>query len=210
MEGNRSAHARAIVVLALGYLVGAAAFGRLPGPFLEEKLAARILVAFTLPTTALAIYVLFHSLWTHDRVRSSNGAFEATYFAIVLWALVFVVALHSLVMAVLTTAIEPMGRVSASRVVVVLLGALLIAIGNLLPRTRPNVALGVRTRRTLASAPLWQRVHRVGGYATVALGAVMACTGLVIGKQAMGAIISAAALAAAVAVAVSYHRYARA
>jgi immunity protein, SdpI family len=205
-------HARtvAIALLAVGYAAGLFAWRYLPGQFLAQRVSARLLVAFTLPTTALAIYVLFHSLWTHDRVRSSNGAFEATYFAIVLWALVFVVALHSLVMAVLTTAIEPMGRVSASRVVVVLLGALLIAIGNLLPRTRPNVALGVRTRRTLASAPLWQRVHRVGGYATVALGAVMACTGLVIGKQAMGAVISAAALAAAVAVAVSYHRYARA
>jgi immunity protein, SdpI family len=202
--------ARAIAVVAAGYLVGLAAYPRLPGPFLHERISARILVAFTLPTTALVIYTLFRSLWIHDRTRSGNGAFESTYHAIVLRALLFVLALHVLVMMQLTGAMDAGGlRVSAGRAVVVLFGLVLVAIGNLLPRTRPNVAVGVRTRRTLANALLWQRVHRAGGYATVGLGIVIAVTGLVLTHQTVGAVVSAAALVAAATVFVSYRRHAR-
>jgi hypothetical protein len=204
-------HARSIAVLVMGYLVGVIAYPQLPGPFLEHTLSARILVAFTLPTTALVIYTLFRSLWMHDRIRSGNGAFESTYHAIVLWTLLFVVALHVLVMIELTGATDAVGlRMSAGRAVVVLFGLALVAIGNLLPRTRPNVAVGVRTTRTLTNTQLWQQVHRAGGYATVGLGIVIAVTGLVLTHEKLGAVIGAAALFAAMVVFASYRKHARA
>lgn len=211
MAVKRHVHARAIAVLVMGYLVGLMAYAKLPGPFLELRLSARILVAFTLPTTALVIYALFRSLWMHDRVRSGNGAFESTYHAIVLRALLFVFALHALVMIELTGAMDAVGlRLSAGRAVVVLLGVVLVAIGNLLPRTRPNVAVGVRTTRTLANTQVWQQVHRAGGYATVGLGIVIAVTGLVLTHETLGAVISAAAFFAAMIVFASYRKHARA
>jgi len=201
----------AIAVLVMGYLAGLMAYPNLPGPFLDEKLSARILVAFTLPTTALVIYALFRSLWMHDRIRSGNGAFESTYHAIVLRVLLFVFALHALVMIELTGAMDAVGlRLSAGRAVVVLLGVVLVAVGNLLPRTRPNVAVGVRTTRTLASAQLWQQVHRAGGYATVGLGIVIAITGVVLTHEAVGAVVGAAAVVAAMVVFASYRKHARA
>jgi hypothetical protein len=210
MALRRDIQARAIAVLFVGYLVGFIAFPYLRGVFLEERLSARIMVAFTLPTTALVIYGLFRSLWKHDRVRTGNGAFEITYHAIVLRVLLFVLVLHTLVMIVLTGAIDTDGlRSSASRAVVVLLGVVLIMIGNLLPRTRPNIAVGVRTTRTLTNAQAWQQVHRVGGYATVGLGVVIALTGLVLAGESVGPVISAAALFAAVAVLVSYRKLVR-
>ena len=202
--------ARAIAVVAAGYLVGLVAYPGLPGPFLDQRISARILVAFTLPTTALVIYSLFRSLWIHDRIRSGNGAFESTYHAIVLRVLLFVLALHVLVMMQLTGAMDAGGlRLPAGRAVVVLFGVVLVAIGNLLPRTRPNVAVGVRTRRTLANAQLWQQVHRAGGYATDGHGIVTALTGLVLTHETVGAVVSAAALVAAATVFVSYRRHAR-
>jgi len=211
MAVKRHIRARAFTVLAMGYLAGLIAYPKLPGPFLDQRPSARILVAFTLPTTALVIYTLFRSLWRHDRVRSGNGAFESTYHAIVLRVLLFVLALHVLVMIELTDTMNALGvRLSAGRAVVVLLGVVLVAIGNLLPRTRPNVAVGVRTARTLTNARLWQHVHRAGGYATVGLGAVIAVTGLVLTHEALGAVIGAAALFAAMTVFVTYRKYARA
>jgi immunity protein, SdpI family len=211
MTVKRYVHARAVAVLILGYVVGVTAFPQLPGPFLDEKLSARFLVAFTLPTTALVIYTLFRSLWKHDRVRTGNGAFEATYHAIVLRVLLFVLALHVLVMLKLTGAMDAVGlRLSAGRAVVVLFGVVLIAIGNLLPRTRPNIAVGVRTNRTLTNTQLWQQVHRVSGYATVGLGIVIAATGLVLTHEALGAVVGAAALLAAITVLVSYRKHVRA
>jgi hypothetical protein len=211
MTAKRPIDAPAVAVIVLGYLVGLMAYPKLPGPFLDQRLSARILVAFTLPTTALVIYALFRSLWRHDRIRSGNGAFESTYHAIVLRALLFVFALHALVMVVLTGAIDAAGlRLSAGRAVVVLLGAVLVAIGNLLPRTRPNVAVGVRTTRTLNNTQVWQQVHRAGGYATVGLGVVIAITGLVLTHETLGAVISAAAFLAAMIVFASYRKHARA
>jgi hypothetical protein len=211
MAVKRHVPAAVIAVLMIGYLVGLVAYPNLPGPFLDEKLSARILVAFTLPTTALVIYALFRSLWVHDRIRSGNGAFESTYHAILLRTLLFVVALHALVMIVLTGAIDAVGLgLSAGRMVILLFGAVLVAIGNLLPRTRPNVAFGVRTTRTLSNTQLWQQVHRAGGYATVALGIVIALTGLVLTRETLGAVISAAAFFAAMIVFASYRKHARA
>jgi uncharacterized membrane protein len=214
---TRHVHERSIAVLATGYLVGLAAYPSLPGPFLDQARVARVLVAFTLPTTALVIYSLFRSLWRHDRIRSGNGAFEFTYHTIVLRVLLFVLALHALVMAELTGVLSAVGLdtsagrgMSAGRAVVVLLGAALVAIGNLLPRTRPNVAVGVRTRRTLSNPQLWQQVHRAGGYATVGLGIVIALTGLVLTHKTMGAVVGAESLVAAIAIFVSYRRHARA
>ena len=76
MATKRHIHAPAIAVLATGYVASLLAYPYLPGPFLDVSPSARILVAFTLPTTALVIYTLFRSLWKHDRVR---GESEATH-----------------------------------------------------------------------------------------------------------------------------------
>jgi hypothetical protein len=200
---------RAAAVVAVGYLIGVFAYPNLAGPFLQGRQAARILVAFTLPTSALVIHTLFRSLWRHDRVRSGNGAFESTYHAIVLRALLFVVALHAFVMIELTGATRAVGlHLSDGRPIVVLLGVVLIAIGNLLPRTRPNVAIGVRTKRTLTNTRLWQQVHRAGGYATVGLGIVIAVTGLVLTRETLGVVVGVVAAVAAIVVFASYRKYA--
>jgi uncharacterized membrane protein len=86
----------------------------------------------------------------------------------------------------------------------------LVAIGNLLPRTRPNVAVGLRTKRTLTNAQLWAQVHRVGGYATVGLGIVIGVTGLMLTHEVLGGVVGGAAVLAATVVVVSYRKYARA
>ena len=211
MTGRRQIHARSVVVIALAYGAGALAYPYLPGLFLEQHRLPRLLIAVALPTTALVIYWLFRSLWRNDRVRTGNGAFEATYQAIVFRALLFVVALHAIVMLLLTDAMDTMGiRSWGGRTVVVLLGLTIAAIGNLLPRTRPNVAFGVRTPRTLTNVQLWQQVHRVGGYTTVALGLAILIAGLVISNNGAGAFVLLAAGIAAAVVYVSYRRLANA
>jgi len=211
MTMKQHPRALAVAVLVTGYLVGLVAYPRPLVQFLEAAPTARVLVAFTLPTTALVIDMLFRSLWVHDRVRGDNGAFEATYHAIILRVLLFVVALHVVVMIQLTGAADTLGlRLSAGRTVVVMLGAGMVAIGNLLPRTRPNIAVGVRTARTLSNRALWQQVHRVGGYATVAVGTVTAVAGFVLRHDAVGPVVTAAALCAAATVFISYYRHARA
>ena len=211
MTARRQIHVRSIVVIAFAYLAGGVAYPLLPGLFLEEEPAMRVLIAFALPTTALVIYTLFRSLWLHDRVRTGNGAFEATYQAIVFRTLLFVVALHVIVMLLLTDAMDAAGiRSWGGRTVVVLLGLTIAAIGNLLPRTRPNVAFGLRTPRTLTSVQLWQQVHRVGGYVTVCLGVITAVTGMMVRPIAGVSAIFFGAVLASLIIFVSYRKYANA
>ena len=193
-------------VLAVAYAVGAVAFARPVPPFPTVALVARFMVAFGLPITATVIYLLFRSLWKHDTVRTGNGAFQATYRAIVFWVVLFVSILHVFVAAVLLGIADD--RAIASRAVVFLLGSLFIAVGNLLPRTRPNIALGLRTRRTLANVQVWQQVHRVGGYATVLWGCVTAIAAVAVSKDLLGGVLSLTAVLALGAVIVSYRRYA--
>jgi uncharacterized membrane protein len=121
----------------------------------------------------------------------------------------FVLALHLLVMSELTGLREAAGvRLSSGRAVVVLLGAVLIAVGNLLPQTRPNVAFGLRTSRTLSNAQLWQHVHRAGRYAAVGLGLVIAVAGVLLRDEAFGAVVAGAALLGGLTVMVTYRRHA--
>jgi uncharacterized membrane protein len=49
-------------------------------------------------------------------------------------------------------------------------GLTLIVIGNLLPRLRPNLVIGIRTSRTLTDRAAWAHTNRATGYATVGAG----------------------------------------
>jgi hypothetical protein len=209
MASTRAHHTASLVILVLGFVIGVPAFITPTGAFLEAELFPRFLVAFGLPLTAATIYLLFRSLWVHDRVRTGNGAFEATYQAIVFRVLLFVVAMHSLLVVALTDTMNVIGSHTwGKRVVVVMFGLTFVAVGNLLPRTRPNIAFGVRTARTLANTQLWQQVHRVGGYAAVAFGALVAIAGLMAPmRDVVAGVLSLAAVVAVFSVFVTYRRY---
>ncbi len=211
MATRRNLQVAPYVVIALGFLVGLAAYPNIPGNAIDQMTGIREEIAFALPMTTLVIYLIFRSLWRHDRIRTGNGAFEATYHAIVFRTMVFVFAMHALLMLALTDVMNVFGSHTwGKRVVVVMLGLAIIAVGNLLPRTRPNIAFGLRTRRTLTDARLWQQVHRVGGYTAVGLGVAILVAGLVITNNAAGGFVLLAAGVSAAIVYVSYRRLANA
>lgn len=60
-----------------------------------------------------------------------------------------------------------------STAILLALGALMVALGNYLPRVRPNYTFGIRTPWTLASEDNWRRTHRFAGPVFVVAGAVM-------------------------------------
>ncbi len=57
-------------------------------------------------------------------------------------------------------------------------GMLLIVIGNLLPRARPNWFVGIRTPWTLSSDRVWEKTHRFGGRVFVAGGLLITIAAL--------------------------------
>ena len=162
-----------LAVIAIAYLIGVAAYPRLPqaycGPGCSMPLA-RPLIAFALPSAIAVIVVFLGMLWRRDPIRDRDAHSEATYHAVMRTVVLFLLALHLAVLLALLSQLRLDVVRAVAHAVPVMFGATLIVIGNLLPRLRPNVVLGIRTQRTLGDRAAWARTNRVAGYATVATG----------------------------------------
>jgi hypothetical protein len=201
---------RAFTVILAGYAAGAAWFWRdrgLPRATASMELTSRVLIAFVLPTAAAVLLWLFHAIESRRPVCAREPGDCAATERIIFRFLVFIVALHGLVVVQLTEA--PWKQTWAPLLVFVLVGTLLVSVGNLLPTTRPNVLVGIRTPRSLRSRPFWMEINRVGGYVTVALGLVMIVAAVVLGYPLVGQVTIAAVLAAVGILVARYRRLVR-
>jgi uncharacterized membrane protein len=139
------------------------------------------MVAFLLPTAAAVTDVLLRGLCVrHPIDEPSSMNVLATYDAVMLRFIVFVMGVHATVLLALLGLLS--GPKWAAQIVPLMLGLTMISIGNLLPRTRPNLAIGIRTHRTLADRALWIRMHRSAGYMVVACGVVIVLSALAVPK----------------------------
>lgn len=157
-----------------------------------------------LPITAAVVWWVFRSL----RPANGDAAHQTTHMRIALSVIFFVMALEMLILA--TVSGLDWLRPWAPRMVVVLVGLLFIVVGNLLPRTRPNLAIGIRTARALADRRLWLQTHRLAGHVSVLFGVVVALAGLCAPGSAIGPIAGLSALVAMAVVATSYRKHSRA
>jgi uncharacterized membrane protein len=185
MRSFRSLHNSLIVA---GYALGAVAYSRLPEQIPPSwDVAGRgtawwggLMVAFLLPTATAVTDGLLRSLCVrHPPDESGSAATVLTaYDAIMLRCIAFVMGVHATVLAALLGMLQ--GRKWAVQIVPVMLGLTMIGVGNLLPRTRPNLAIGIRTSRTLSDRAVWIRTHRMAGYTMVALGFVIVLAAIVV------------------------------
>lgn len=53
-----------------------------------------------------------------------------------------------------------------------ILSLLFIVLGNYLPKTRQNSAVGVRTKKTLSDERVWEKTNRLAGYLMTAAGVI--------------------------------------
>ena len=64
-----------------------------------------------------------------------------------------------------------LGRASnINRPICIVMGVVFIVLGNYLPKTKQNSTVGVRTKYTLGSEEIWNKVSRVSGYTLIAFG----------------------------------------
>lgn len=66
------------------------------------------------------------------------------------------------------------------RLTAVVLGVLLIVLGNFMPKARMNQFYGVRTKWSMSSEEAWRKSQRFGGFASVAAGAVQLACGVLL------------------------------
>ena len=137
------------------------------------------MVAFLLPTAAAVTDVLLRGLCVRHPIGEPTSANAlAIYDGIMLRFIIFLMGVHATVLLALLGL--PSGREWAAQIVPLMLGLTMISIGNLLPRTRPNLAIGIRTHGTLADRALWIRTHQSAGYIVVACGAVIVLSAIAV------------------------------
>lgn len=161
-------------LLAAGFAAGAALYPRVP--------EYPNVIAFALPTAAAMTYAIYELLWRRDFVRPHDAHIEATYDAILFRILAFIVAVHVIMLGGLVAMERDSGSamVVLARALPILLGVALASIGNLLPRLRRNLVVGIRTTRALDDSAVWQRTNRAAGYVAVAVGLVFVAAGLLL------------------------------
>jgi uncharacterized membrane protein len=204
-----SARFRGMAVVAAAYGAGFVWFGLRPGLAEESHstdLATRALIAFLLPTTAAVLLWLFSAISRRSAWGSDPAECAATE-RILLRCVIFIAALQGLI--ILRLSEISWLRLSAARLALVLFGALLVSVGNLLPTTRPNLLVGIRTARSLRCRRLWMELHRIGGYATVGVGTIVIVAPVVLGLHIGGQVISIAIVLALWVVTARYRRLAR-
>lgn len=99
--------------------------------------------------------------------------FRSTYDTIVLSVVLLVLGVHAGMVAAMLGY-----ETVAPRIINVVMGISLVAAGNVMPRLRPNLMAGVRTRRTLTDPHLWRATHRLLGLAFVIAGTITVLIGL--------------------------------
>lgn len=77
------------------------------------------------------------------------------------------------------------------RVVVFFLGILFIMLGNVLPKTQPNWAVGVRLPWLMSNPAAWQATHRVGGWLMLVGGLALSLAALLTGDPTTLLIVTA-------------------
>jgi uncharacterized membrane protein len=148
---------------------------------------SRTVGAFLLPVVALAIWGLLRFLPRIDPRRQNYQKFQGMYDLLIVAVIGFLCVMHLGILAF------SLGYpIAVDRLIMASVAVLLIVLGNLLPRARPNWFVGLRTPWTLSSDRVWERTHRAGGYVFLAAGLTMLGTVLLVPAYAFHVVTGAA------------------
>lgn len=147
--------------------------------------------AFLLPGIMALLTGIFAILPGVDPLRKNYEFHGSVYYLLVNVVVCFMLIIHGMVLGAALGREIPMGTV-----VPVLVGALFVFIGRLLPRMQPNWFMGIRTPWTLSSPEVWRKTHLVGATSFTVAGVAIMLIGLVGTRSAaMRGLLAAAILA---------------
>ena len=128
--------------------------------------SSRAFAVFALPALMAAINLLLHfALRTDPKRQNMSAALRA----VSVWAM----PVLSVVMYALTLANALGHAVHIETVAPLLVGLMLIVIGNYLPKTKQSYTMGIKLPWTLASEENWNHTHRLAGFLWVLGGAAI-------------------------------------
>ncbi|MGO8764167.1 MAG: SdpI family protein [Limisphaerales bacterium] len=177
-----------VIVLAVPFIVGALVWNRLPARMpihwgitgQPDGYADKSMSLLFLPCISIGVWALILVLPRFDPKvatydEDTKASLQRTFAAIRLaMALFFSVMSVGVLLTPLCPAIQ-VPVIACSGV-----GVLLMVLGNLMSKLRPNWFCGIRTPWTLESREVWARTHRLGGRLMMACGGLIFVFGLLL------------------------------
>lgn len=127
--------------------------------------------ALVFPGILTGMYLLFFMLPKFDPKKDRYPEFEKVY-TIFKFILLLVMTL-----VFLASGLFNLGyNVQIQYVIPTLIGILMIILGNYMGKLKPNWFVGIKTPWTLSSENIWNKTHRMGGYAFILFGILIILT----------------------------------
>jgi len=187
------------LIVVASVIITAAVFPRLPATIPThwniagdvDGYSSRAWGAWALPVLLVVLWGMLKWLPAIDPRGDNYARFMGAFEGIIVLVMLFVFGSQMVILA------SSLGQpVSVDRLAPIGIGLLLMGVGNLLPRAKPNWFVGIRTPWTLSSDRVWERTHRVGGYFLVAGGALIVIAGIAVPALAFGTMITVCAVSA--------------
>ena len=127
--------------------------------------SGRAFGAFMFPVMLIFIYFLLLIAPSLDPKKERYAEFEKVYrifrvaFLIIMFGIFLATGLYNLNY-----------KINIGVVIPIFVGALMMLIGNYMGKIKKNYFFGIRTPWTLSSETVWNKTHRVGGYAFILFG----------------------------------------
>jgi uncharacterized membrane protein len=170
------------IVLAGMFVAGAIAWPNVPDRMPvhwglngeANRYGGRFEGVWLLPLLALGLYILMRVAPRADPGRANYALFGGAYAVLRFAVLLLLAGIYALALLSATG-----HGLNMARIVPILIGGLLIALGSVMGKLRPNWFVGIRTPWTLSSARSWGKTHRLGGWLFLGIGLLMVLGGIV-------------------------------
>ncbi|HEV3245414.1 MAG TPA: SdpI family protein [Candidatus Paceibacterota bacterium] len=173
---SRVAQRIAWAILALTVLGTLAAFPSLPDVMATHFNASgqvngttvSYIGAFIIPFVMLCVLLLFTAIPRIDPLRVNIAQFRRQYDTFVALLMLFFAIVQTLIISRnLGFLIDP------NLVILPAVGILMFYVGMILPQTKRNWFIGIRTPWTISSDHVWQKTHELGGTLFKVLGVII-------------------------------------
>jgi len=157
---------------------------------------------FILPAVLLVMSLLFRLMISKFEKKAADSAEEKERVSLTANAKVMklagvvIAAFFAVMQALMLYAAVAQTSVEMVKVLCVLIGSLLIVLGNFMPKTRKNAVVGLRIKWSMYNDTTWMKSNRFGAVVMVIAGILMAATGLLAKPACAGVLVIIWVLAA--------------
>jgi len=125
---------------------------------------------------SLALLLMFDLLPKIDPRKKNYEKFSKYYDGFCIFMMLFLMLMEGIIVS---ESFWP-GRISVSKIVILLVGILFLFMGNMMPKVKSNFYMGIKTPWTLSDADVWNKTHRLGGILMFVTGAVVIIAGFLL------------------------------